>query len=567
MLDYGVKRSIIEEMARRGCTCTILPAQHGSGDDRRAAAGRRPPLERAGRSRSLIPLLGTVRHCIDRYPTLAICLGHQLAALALGGQVKKLPFGHHGANHPVQNLRTGRVSVTAQNHNYAVEADLLPSTVELTHSNVNDGTIEGFTDHARRLWSVQFHPEGAPGPRDSSEIFDDFVRAVTQDGRTVPRSEGIGSVLVLGSGPIVIGQACEFDYSGTQAVKALREEGCRVILVNSNPATIMTDPGLADATYIEPLTAEYVAKVVARERPDACLATVGGQTALNLPGPGPMTGRGSGTACASSGPRSRPCALPRIAWRSAGRCGTAGSMSRSARTCKSIEEAERALEATGLPAIIRPSFTLGGTGSGVALDLESFRKIVRAGSMLSPVGEVLIEESLLGWKEFEFEVMRDCADQTVVVCSIENLDPMGIHTGDSITVAPAMTLTDRELQEMRDDAFRVIRDRRGRDGRQQHPVRRPPADPPPRRDRDEPPRLSLLRARQQGDRLPDREDRGPPGARLRPRRDRQRHHPQDDGLLRAGPRLRGRQDPALELREVPRDAGPSSRPRCARSAR
>lgn len=178
VIDYGVKRSIIEEMARRGCTLTILPANA----DPAAIDALRPDgvilSNGPGDPRSLLPLLGTVRHCIDRYPTLAICLGHQLAALALGGQVKKLPFGHHGANHPVQDLRTGHVAVTAQNHNYAVEADHLPPTVEVTHLNVNDGTVEGFTDHTRRLWSIQFHPEGAPGPRDSREVFDNFVDAV-----------------------------------------------------------------------------------------------------------------------------------------------------------------------------------------------------------------------------------------------------------------------------------------------------------------------------------------------------------------------------------------------------
>jgi carbamoyl-phosphate synthase small subunit len=185
VIDYGVKRSIIEELSRCGCALTVLPA-HTDPETIDALNPDGVILSNGpGDPRSLAPLLGTVRHCIDRYPTLAICLGHQLAALALGGQVTKLPFGHHGANHPVQDLRTGRVSVTAQNHNYAVEGDLLPSTVELTHLNVNDGTVEGFTDRARRLWSYQFHPEGAPGPHDSREIFDHFVRAATPGGPNV----------------------------------------------------------------------------------------------------------------------------------------------------------------------------------------------------------------------------------------------------------------------------------------------------------------------------------------------------------------------------------------------
>jgi carbamoyl-phosphate synthase large subunit len=273
----------------------------------------------------------------------------------------------------------------------------------------------------------------------------------------VPRRPEIQSVLVLGSGPIQIGQGCEFDYSGTQAVKALREEGCRVILLNSNPATIMTDPSLSDATYIEPLTPEYVEKVIAKERPDACLATVGGQTALNLAVS--LAERGTwdrhGVRLLGASVEAFRLAEDRDAFRKA--MQGQGLDVPIGRICRSPEEAEEALTLTGLPAIVRPSFTLGGTGSGMAGDLESFRRIVRRGLELSPVGEVLVEESLLGWKEFELEVMRDRSDQAVVVCSIENLDPMGIHTGDSITVAPAMTLTDRELQAMRDEAFRVIR--------------------------------------------------------------------------------------------------------------
>ena len=273
----------------------------------------------------------------------------------------------------------------------------------------------------------------------------------------MPRNPEIRSVLVLGSGPIVIGQACEFDYSGTQALKALREEGCRVILVNSNPATIMTDPNLADATYLEPLVPETVEQIVAKERPDACLPTVGGQTAINLcvslAERGVWERYGVRLLGASLG--ALRMAEDRLAFQKAMR--EVGLDVPQGRLCRSVDEAEGCLSEIGLPAVIRPSFTLGGTGSGTPLDLESFRRTVARGLDASPVREVLVEESLLGWKEFELEVMRDAADQAVVVCSIENLDPMGIHTGDSITVAPSMTLSDREFQAMRDDAFRVIR--------------------------------------------------------------------------------------------------------------
>jgi carbamoyl-phosphate synthase large subunit len=255
----------------------------------------------------------------------------------------------------------------------------------------------------------------------------------------------------------VIGQACEFDYSGTQAVKALREEGCRVILVNSNPATIMTDPTLADATYLEPLVPEMVEKIVEREHPDAVLPTVGGQTAINLTLA--LEERGvwarHGVRLLGASIAALRLAEDRLAFQQAMRIS--GLDVPRGYVCGSVEEAEGILPEIGLPTVIRPSFTLGGTGSGTAADIESFRRIVARGIEASPVHQVLVEESLLGWKEFELEVMRDSADQAVVICSIENLDPMGIHTGDSITVAPAMTLTDRELQEMRDEAFRVIR--------------------------------------------------------------------------------------------------------------
>jgi carbamoyl-phosphate synthase large subunit len=273
----------------------------------------------------------------------------------------------------------------------------------------------------------------------------------------MPRDPGIRSVLVLGSGPIVIGQACEFDYSGTQAIRALRAEHCRVILVNSNPATIMTDPGLADATYVEPLVPEVVEQILEKERPDACLPTVGGQTAINLAIA--LAERGVwdrlGIRLLGASLQAMRLAEDRLAFQGAMR--DAGLDVPLGRLCRSVEDAEACIDELGLPAVIRPSFTLGGTGSGTAHDLATFRTIVQRGLSASPSGEVLVEESLLGWKEFELEVMRDRADQTVVICSIENLDPMGIHTGDSITVAPAMTLSDRELQAMRDDAFRVIR--------------------------------------------------------------------------------------------------------------
>jgi carbamoyl-phosphate synthase large subunit len=274
----------------------------------------------------------------------------------------------------------------------------------------------------------------------------------------MPKDPSIKSVLVIGSGPIVIGQACEFDYSGTQAIKALRSEGVRVSLVNSNPATIMTDPEYADRTYIEPLTPEALEAVLERERPDAVLPTVGGQTALNLAVE--LSRRGVldrlGIRLIGASRRAVEVGEDRRLFKEAmGRIGLDVPRSGFAKT---LDEAERVVRMTGLPAVIRPSFTLGGTGAGIVYNMEEFEDLVTRGLDLSPVHEILIEESVLGWKEYELEVMRDRADNFVVICTIENFDPMGIHTGDSVTVAPAQTLTDREYQVMRNAARAIIRE-------------------------------------------------------------------------------------------------------------
>ena len=274
----------------------------------------------------------------------------------------------------------------------------------------------------------------------------------------MPKRTDITSILVIGAGPIVIGQACEFDYSGTQAIKALKAEGYRVILVNSNPATIMTDPELADATYIEPITPEVVTKIIAKERPDACLPTMGGQTALNMARTLAEDGTFEryGVRLIGASREAIAKAEDRELFRDAmARIGLEMPKSVVART---PAEAAAALEAVGLPAIIRPSYTLGGWGGGVAYNREEFDQVVAAGLDASPIGEILVEESVLGWKEYEMEVVRDRADNCIIVCSIENVDPMGVHTGDSITVAPALTLTDKEYQRMRNASIAVLRE-------------------------------------------------------------------------------------------------------------
>ncbi len=286
----------------------------------------------------------------------------------------------------------------------------------------------------------------------------------------MPKRTDIQSIMIIGAGPIVIGQACEFDYSGAQACKALREEGYRVILVNSNPATIMTDPGLADATYIEPITPEVVAKIIEKERPDALLPTMGGQTGLNtalsLADMGVLEKfnveligakraaiemaedrklfREAMDRIGLENPKATIVAAPKVN----GKYDIAAG----------IREAMEALDYVGLPAIIRPAFTMGGTGGGVAYNRDDYEAIIKSGLEASPVAQVLVDESLLGWKEYEMEVVRDKADNAIIVCSIENIDPMGVHTGDSITVAPALTLTDKEYQIMRNGSIAVLRE-------------------------------------------------------------------------------------------------------------
>ena len=273
----------------------------------------------------------------------------------------------------------------------------------------------------------------------------------------MPKRTDIQSVLIIGAGPIVIGQACEFDYSGTQATRALKEEGYRVILVNSNPATIMTDPDLADATYIEPITVEYVTEIIKKEKPDAILPTVGGQTGLNLSMDLSKEGVLDKFNVQLIGAQVDAIDKAEDRERFKKAMDAVGIDTAQGGFVHSWEEAKNLINDLHFPVIIRPSFTLGGTGGSVAYNYDEYQPLIENGLNASPINEVLIEESLLGWKEFELEVIRDKADNAIIICSIENIDPMGVHTGDSVTVAPAMTLSDKEYQQMRNDAILCLR--------------------------------------------------------------------------------------------------------------
>ena len=314
--------------------------------------------------------------------------------------------------------------------------------VEATHLNLNDQTNEGLRHRSLPLFSVQYHPEASPGPHDSHYLFRQFTDAMKKwklsgapcgaDRRrptnSMPKRADLRKIMIIGSGPIVIGQACEFDYSGTQACKALRSEGYEVVLVNSNPATIMTDPEIADRTYIEPLTKEYLEKIIAVERPQALLPTVGGQTGLNLAvelAEGGVLEK-YGVELIGASLRAIKVAEDRLWFKDAIR--KVGLDVPASALVNNVQDGLKLADQLGYPVVIRPSFTLGGTGGSIAYNREEFSEAIAHALDSSPVHEALVEESVLGWKEFELEVMRDYRDNFVVICSIENFDPMGVHT-------------------------------------------------------------------------------------------------------------------------------------------
>ncbi|HEY0411507.1 MAG TPA: carbamoyl-phosphate synthase large subunit, partial [Candidatus Dormibacteraeota bacterium] len=467
-VDYGVKRNSLRALRSRGAEVVLVRADATLDDVLR----HRPDgvmLSNGPGDPAVLP--EAVRLCAAllerRVPLLGICLGHQVLGRALGATTSRLTFGHHGGNHPVHDTAGGGVFVTSQNHEFQVDGDSIPegSGWYVSERNLNDGSVEGLRHAILPAFSVQYHPEGAPGPQDRGAVFDEFLSlAAGTRGPLVlrtaaeerPTAEPPRCVLVVGSGPIVIGQAAEFDYAGTQACRALREEGIRVVLVNSNPATIMTDDDSADAVYVEPLTVPVLERIIEQERPDGLLATLGGQTGLNL-----------AIALDDAGVLDRHgvrlLGTPLHAIRAAEDrelfkrllVEIGEPVPASATVCSPVE-GRAVREQLGLPLVVRPAFTLGGTGGGVCESEAQYTQTVAAGLAASPIGQVLVERSLLGWRELEYEVMRDASGTCITVCNMENLDPMGVHTGDSIVVAPSQTLTDREHQQLRSAALRII---------------------------------------------------------------------------------------------------------------
>ncbi len=464
VVDYGVKTNILRSLRERGCRVVVLPHTAAWRDIENAGVDGLVLSNGPGDPATLDGPVQLAREALGKVPMFGICLGHQIMGRAAGASTSRLPFGHHGANHPVKDLDSGRVHITSQNHEFQVDAaSLPPGDFYVSQVNLNDGSVEGLAHRSLPAFSVQYHPEGCPGPQDNQYLYDRFVemartkRPPAPLDPVAPPAPKPRKVLILGSGPIVIGQAAEFDYAGTQACKALREEGITTVLVNSNPATIMTDEGVADRVYLEPLNVESVERVIARERPDALLPTLGGQTGLNL-----------ATELAAAGVLERYHV--RLLGASIETIRTAedreafkqmlieiGEPVPVSRVCETLEDAEQFASEVGLPLVVRPAYTLGGTGGGFVTTEAELHAIAQRGLDASPIHQVLIERSLWGWKEIEYEVMRDGADTCITVCNMENLDPMGVHTGDSIVVAPAQTLSDRDHQMLRSSAIRIIR--------------------------------------------------------------------------------------------------------------
>lgn len=408
-----------------------------------------------------------------RVPIFGICLGHQLLARAAGADTIKMKFGNRGHNIPCTSMLSGKCYITSQNHGYAVNADTLPTGWSELFVNANDQSNEGIRHVSRPYFSVQFHPESAPGPRDTEFLFDVFIGTIMntlkdsslmQKAVVFPGGDAAENaaknprinpkkVLVLGSGGLSIGQAGEFDYSGSQAIKALKEEGIYTILINPNIATIQTSKGLADKVYFLPVNAEFVRKVIKHERPDAIYVTFGGQTALQV-------GIQLKDEFEELGVKVLGTPIDTIITtedrelfaRSMESIGAPCAKSKSA---NNFDEAMAAVDEIGYPVIIRAAYALGGLGSGFAENKAEFVDLCHKAFAASP--QILIERSMKGWKEVEYEVVRDAHDNCITVCNMENFDPLGIHTGDSIVIAPSQTLSDEDYNMLRTTAVRVIR--------------------------------------------------------------------------------------------------------------
>ena len=474
-VDVGLKFNQLRCLVRRGVEVLVVPwdydFSHNAGKEYDGLFVSNGPGDPAMLETTVSQLSLAIQE--NKTPIFAICLGHQLLARAAGADTVKMKFGNRGHNIPCTSSLTSKCYITSQNHGFAVDATNLPNDWEELFVNANDGSNEGIRHAHRPYFSVQFHPESNPGPRDTEFLFDAFIQSTIKcskspdalrqptefEGSTLStplQVEGrviVKKVLVLGSGGLSIGQAGEFDYSGSQAIKALQQEGIYTILINPNIATIQTSPGLADKVYFLPVTRDSVTKIIKHERPDAIYVTFGGQTALQV-------GIQMKNEFASLGVKVLGTPIDTIVTtedrelfaRSMESIGEKCAKSASAST---TDEALQVVKNIGFPVIVRAAYALGGLGSGFAHDEKELRKLCNQALAASP--QVLIERSMKGWKEIEYEVVRDARDNCITVCNMENFDPLGIHTGDSIVVAPSQTLSDADYNMLRTTAVNVIR--------------------------------------------------------------------------------------------------------------
>ncbi|PSN61967.1 aspartate carbamoyltransferase [Corynespora cassiicola Philippines] len=474
-VDVGLKFNQLRCLVKRGVEVQVVPWDY---DFPKLAGKEYDGLFLSNGPGDPAMMEATVKHikaAMDeaRTPIFGICLGHQLLARASGASTLKMKFGNRGHNIPCTNLLSGKCHITSQNHGYAVDAKTLPHGWEELFVNANDGSNEGIRHVRRPYFSVQFHPEHTPGPRDTEYLFDVFINTIqktiespealskpvefpggsTEENKKLAPRVHVKKVLVLGSGGLSIGQAGEFDYSGSQAIKALKEEGIYTILINPNIATIQTSKGLADKVYFLPVTAEYVRKVIEQERPDGIYVTFGGQTALQV-------GIQLKDEFEALGVKVLGTPIDTIITTEdrelfARSMESIGEKCAKSASASSVDEAMRVVKDIGFPVIVRAAYALGGLGSGFAEDEDQLLDLCNKAFAASP--QVLIERSMKGWKEIEYEVVRDARDNCITVCNMENFDPLGIHTGDSIVVAPSQTLSDEDYNMLRTTAVNVIR--------------------------------------------------------------------------------------------------------------
>ena len=469
LVDCGVKANIIRCLVNRGVEVIRVPWNYDFNqldfDGLFLANGPGDPEQ----CNKTVEHIRTFLNNPNVRPLMGICLGNQLLARAAGAKTYKLKYGHRSHNQPVQLVGTTRCFITSQNHGYAVDASTLPADWEPLFVNMNDGSNEGIRHKTMPWFSAQFHPEACSGPTDTEWMFDEFVRQVSDyevaslsgykvyspQNLKTPKPQNFNKVLLLGSGALKIGQAGEFDYSGAQALKALKEEGVKSVLINPNIATVQTSKDVADTIYFQPVTPDFVEHVIEKERPDGILLSFGGQTALNcgveLYRKGVFEKYGVkvlGTPVqAIINTEDRDLFVKRL--------DEIGVKTIKSEACNTIEEVQKAAHGLGFPVILRAAYALGGLGSGFCDNDEELLTQAEEAFAFSP--QVLVEKSLKGWKEIEYEVVRDRYDNCITVCNMENFDPLGIHTGESIVVAPSQTLSNNEYHKLRALAIKIIR--------------------------------------------------------------------------------------------------------------